>query len=137
MTNYSVLKEGRIFLGSHEVGQQALTDETIDQVIDLRVNGLQDAPNKYRHLPIGEGEQTIVSLKHNAQTIKAAYEAGETIYMHCGGGNGRACVMASALLIELGEADTVDEAIDQVQQIRPTANVRPEMASILRQMYEK
>lgn len=26
MTNYSVLKEGRIFLGSHEVGQQALTE---------------------------------------------------------------------------------------------------------------
>ena len=135
---YSELKEGRLYFGPHAEAAKAAKEQGIDVVVDVRVNG-ESQPEQlaynYSHLPIADEDLTASTLKQTAIAIKEAYNEGKKIYFHCGGGNGRACVTATATLLELGEATTVDEAIAQVKAQRPTATIRPAMEQALRQLY--
>ena len=136
---YSELKEGRLYFGPHAEAAKAAKEQGIDVVVDVRVNG-ESQPEQlaynYSHLPIADEDLTASTLKQTAIAIKEAYNEGKKIYFHCGGGNGRACVTATATLLELGEATTVDEAIAQVKAQRPTATIRPAMEQALRQLYK-
>ncbi|HJH10415.1 MAG TPA: dual specificity protein phosphatase family protein [Metalysinibacillus jejuensis] len=136
---YSELKEGRLYFGPHTEAAKVAKEQGIDVVVDVRVNG-ESQPEQlaynYSHMPIADEDLTASTLKQTAEAIKAAYDEGKAVYFHCGGGNGRACVTATATLLELGEAATVDEAIAQVTAKRPTANIRPAMEAALRSIYE-
>ena len=135
---YSELKSGQLYFGPQNEAATAVKEQQIDMVVDVRVNGEQSPetlPYHYLHMPIADEELTPSTLKQTAVAIKEAYNEGKKIYFHCGGGNGRACVTATATLLELGEAATVDEAIAQVKAQRPTATIRPAMEQALRQLY--
>lgn len=68
--------------------------------------------------------------------IPQSIQAGEKVYFHCGGGNGRASVMAVATLMELELADSLEEAENMVKEARPSANIRPKMQEALEKLYK-
>lgn len=65
-----------------------------------------------------------------------AYRTGKNVYFHCNTGRGRAGTIASAALLELGLAQSVDEAEQKAKEIRPQINVRPQFKDALKRIYE-
>lgn len=141
--NYDVLVKDRLFFGGAQDAEAAFLNEQVDVVIDVRVNGLteleqQAAHYNYNHLPIADEEaQVAQSIDTVAKKIVAAYESGQKVYFHCGSGGGRAGVAATAVLMELGLADSLEEAELAVKQARSQVKIRPNMATALKKLYEK
>ena len=134
--NYDELVAGRIFVGGAADTEEAVQAEQIDTVFDVRVTGREEATGyNYIHSPITE-EQTAETIQMGAKAIANAYKSGESIYIHCGSGNGRASVMAAATLLELGVAEDVADAVDRVKAVHPDANIRPNMQAALEQLYK-
>ncbi|MEG0385207.1 dual specificity protein phosphatase family protein [Solibacillus cecembensis] len=135
--HYNELVAGRIFIGSADDTEQAVSSEQIDTVFDVRVNGREgEQAYNYIHAPITE-EATAETIKAGAVKLAQAYEAGEKIYIHCGSGTGRAGVMAVATLLEIGATSDLDEAISQVKGARPAVKVRENMQVALETLYKK
>jgi protein-tyrosine phosphatase len=65
-----------------------------------------------------------------------AYNSGKNVYFHCNTGRGRAGTIATATLLELGQADSVDEAEQKAKEIRPQINVRPQFKEALKRIYK-
>jgi len=128
---------GRIYFGGAEEALVAVKNGQV--VIDVRVKGLEQTPTyAYKHCPIvDESSQIAESIKTGVSQILQEYAHGENIYVHCGSGNGRASIMATAILLDLGKAETIDEAECIVKQINPTAKLRPAMREALEQLYSK
>ena len=141
---YSELVKGRIYFGGAADAKAAVENEAVELVVDLRVNGLsaeqhQEIGAPYIHKPIEEelgGAVIAQSIKAGVQQVVAAFEEGKKVYFHCGGGGGRAGVMAVATLLELGLADSLENAEEQVVATRSAVNIRPNMKSALEQLYK-
>ncbi|HAU34560.1 MAG TPA: hypothetical protein DCW76_09595, partial [Lysinibacillus sp.] len=71
-----------------------------------------------------------------AKEIASSYEVGQKVYVHCGSGGGRAGVAATAVLIELGLAHSLEEAEAAVKKARPQVTIRPKMEDALQQLYK-
>ena len=129
---------GRLFVGGADEARTAVATGVATTVIDVRVNGLSDQPEfTYVHCPIADESDLIAeSIQVGVTQLKTRIEQGESIYLHCGSGNGRASVMATAALIELGHAKTIDEAEQYILQKNPSANIRPNMRAALQQSYK-
>lgn len=142
--NYDVLVKDNIFFGGVADAKDAVKQEGVDLVVDVRVNGLTkeeqvEAGFEYLHRPIADEDDVQVvaeSIKAGVMDVVAAFEDGKKVYFHCGGGGGRAGVMATATLIELGLADSVEEAEEKVKQARPKVNIRPKMKLALEELYK-
>lgn len=142
--NYDVLVKDHIFFGGVADAKNAIEQEGIDLVVDVRVNGLTEdeqavAGFSYLHRPIADEDSIEVvahSIKAGAIDVVAAFEDGKKVYFHCGSGTGRAGVMAAATLIELGLADSVEEAENKVKVARPKVNIRPKMKEALAELYK-
>ncbi|MEO4053709.1 dual specificity protein phosphatase family protein [Solibacillus sp. CAU 1738] len=136
--SYDELVKGRIYFGGAADAEQAVANEAIDVVVDVRVNGRDEAVDyDYIHAPIAdESESTASSIKSGATQVVEAYEAGKNIYIHCGSGGGRAGVMAVATLLELGLAASLDEAEAKAKVARPVINIRPNMQNALEELYK-
>lgn len=140
--NYDVLVKDRLFFGGAKDADAAFDHEAVDVVIDVRVNGLsaeeqESASYMYKHLPIADEDTEVApSIEKAAKEIVAAYEAGQKVYFHCGSGGGRAGVAATAVLMELGFADSLEEAEAAVKEARPKVNIRPNMATALQKLYK-
>lgn len=135
--HYNELVAGRIFIGSADDTEQAVTSEQIDTVFDVRVNRREgDQAYHYIHAPITE-EATEETIKAGAKQLAEAYAAGEKLYIHCGSGTGRAGVMAAATLLEIGVASDLDDAITKVKEARPAVKVRDNMQTALETLYKK
>lgn len=126
---------GRIYFGGAEETAKAANKGQV--IVDVRLKGLEQMPAyTYKHCPISdEKDQIADSIKTGVSQILQEYAHGENIYVHCGSGNGRASVMATAILLELGKAENIDEAECIVKQINPTARLRPAMREALDQLY--
>ncbi|MFJ8237895.1 dual specificity protein phosphatase family protein [Ureibacillus sp. NPDC094379] len=136
--NYSELVKGRIFIGGVEDTEAVVANESIDMVVDVRVNGRNGVtPYNYVHVPIAdESNEISESIQAGAKKVVEAYQQGKNVYIHCGSGNGRASVMAVASLMELGYAEKLEEAGNLIKAVRPTANVRPKMKEALTKLYK-
>ncbi|WP_245622916.1 protein-tyrosine phosphatase family protein [Lysinibacillus contaminans] len=140
--NYDVLVKDRLYFGGAKDAEAAFDNEAVDMVIDVRVNGLTDEEQEaigymYKHLPIVEEEQAVAaSIDTVTKEITAAYHAGKKVYFHCGSGGGRAGVAATAVLMELGLAASLEEAESAVKEVRPQVTIRPNMAVALRELYK-
>lgn len=136
--NYNELVKGRIYFGGAADAEQAVANEAVDVVIDVRVNGREEAVDyNYVHAPIAdESDEIPTSIKCGVNEVVEAFEAGKNIYLHCGSGSGRASVMAVATLLELGLASQLEEAEAKVKDARPTANIRPNMKAALEELYK-
>ena len=141
--NYDVLVKNRLFFGGAQDAQAAFSNEQVDVVIDVRVNGLteqqqQAAHYDYHHISIADEEAEVApSIDKVAKKIVSAYESGQKVYFHCGSGSGRAGVAATAVLMELGLANSLEEAESAVKKARSQVTIRPNMANALKQLYDK
>ena len=135
---YDELIAGRIYFGGADDAASAVDEEGIEKVIDVRVNGRKEKVDyPYIHKPIAdESDEIPQSIQDGVKEVINAYQAGEKVYFHCGGGNGRASVMAIATLMELELADSLEEAENMVKEARPSANIRPNMREALEKLYK-
>lgn len=142
--NYSELVANRIFFGGVSDTQAAVENEQVDVVVDVRVKGRSTEEQAalgtmYLHRPIADEDDIEViarSIKQGAREIVDAFEQDKKIFFHCGGGGGRAGVMAVAMLSELGLAESVEEAEHKAKQARPTVTIRPNMKEALEKLYK-
>lgn len=140
--NYDILVKDRLYFGGAKDAQAAFGNEAVDLVIDVRVNGLTDEEQKavdypYKHLPIADEDlQVANSIELVAKEIAAAYHEGKKVYFHCGSGSGRAGVAATAVLMELGLAKSLEEAETAVKQARPQVTIRSNMETALQKLYK-
>lgn len=133
---YDALIEGKMYVGSADEAEAATLDQKATQVFDVRVNGRgEEVSYDYTHSPIEEKNEAE-TIKKGAVQIAAAIRNGESVYIHCGSGTGRAAVMAAATLVELGEASTIDDAMNIVSQKRKGARFHPIMVSALEKLYK-
>lgn len=129
---------GRLFIGSADEAKAVVEAGVATTVMDVRVNGVAAEPSyTYFHCPIAdESDQIAQSIQTGVNELKTRLEQGESIYLHCGSGNGRASVMTAAALIELGYARTIEEAEEIILQKNPLANIRPNMRAALEKIYK-
>ncbi|MGN4127041.1 dual specificity protein phosphatase family protein [Lysinibacillus sphaericus] len=140
--DYDVLVKDRLYFGGAKDASAVFENESVDVIIDVRVNGLSAEEQvkvnyTYKHFPIADEDvQVAASIEKVAQEIVTAYEAGQKVYFHCGSGGGRAGVAATAVLMELGLANTLEEAQLAVKNARPQVTIRPNMAEALTKLYK-
>lgn len=137
--NYEALIPGRIFVGGIDAIDELINQEDIDVIYDLRAKVDGDLPSKKSiHTPIVDNkEDQEQSIKDTTKAVMDAYNSGKNVYFHCNTGRGRGGTIATAVLMELNEASSVEEAEDKVKEIRPTTNVRPAFKEALKNIYEK
>lgn len=135
--NYQELVHNQIFFGGVVDAEDAIANENIDVVIDLRVAEPKEVNYTRIHAPIADEEAEIApSIQHAVDEVMKVYHSGKKVFFHCGSGSGRAGTIATATLLELGLAKTVEEAEQKAKEIRSKVNVRPPMRKALQQIYE-
>lgn len=135
--NYQELVNNQIFFGGAADAEAAIVNENIDVVIDLRLAESGEVNYTRIHVPIADEEAEIApSIEHAISEVMKAYHNGKKVFFHCGSGSGRAGTIATATLLELGQAKTVEEAEQKAKAIRQKVNVREPMRKALQQIYE-
>ena len=140
MTNkeYEELIPNRIFIGGIDAIDELLTNEKIDVIYDLRAEVEDSLSSDISvHQPIlDEDEHQDESIKAAVKEVIDSYHAGKNVYFHCNTGRGRAGTIATATLLELGFAQSIDEAEIKAKEIRPKISVRPQFKEALKRIYE-
>lgn len=140
MTNrkYEALIPNRIFIGGINAIDELLENEEIDVIFDLRaqVNGPLSTDISIHKPLLDEAPEQDASIKDAVKEVIDAYHAGKNVYFHCNTGNGRGGTIATATLLELELAKTVEEAEQKAKEIQPTINVRPHFKDALKRIYE-
>ncbi|MCS1391285.1 dual specificity protein phosphatase family protein [Lysinibacillus boronitolerans] len=140
--DYDVLVKDQLFFGGAKDAEAAFIQESVDVVIDVRVQGLspqdhETVPYSYKHMPIADEDSEVASsIQRVAQEVAMAYETGQKVYVHCGSGGGRAGVAATAILMELGMAESLEAAEAAVKKARPEVTIRPKMEDALQKLYK-
>ncbi len=141
MTNkkYEELIPNRIFIGGVDAIDDLLTNENIDVIYDLRaeVTGALSSDKSVHQPIVDDAKQQDESIQAAVKKVVDAYKEGKNVYFHCNTGRGRAGTIAIATLMELGLADSIDEAEQQAKAIQPTINVKPQFKDALKRIYEK
>ncbi|MGP0580109.1 protein-tyrosine phosphatase family protein [Paenibacillus peoriae] len=140
MSNYHTLVENKVYIGGESALLEALREEEISDVFDLRDNGTEaegfPAKVTRHHYPIVEDETgQEASVQAAIQAVKEAVNSGKTVYFHCAGGRNRTGTVATGVLIELGLATTVEEAEALAKEKRPDINIKQEMRDVLKGFY--
>jgi len=105
--------------------------EAIDVIVDLREEATQSAsedPNvKWIIVPLDDHPtEPHYKLFHKAiLEVVSAYQKGEKVAFHCGGGKGRTGTVAAGILMELGLSTYLQEAEAQAKKIRPILSIKP------------
>ena len=135
--NYEELIPNRIFIGGVDAVDELLTNEDIDVIFDLRaeVHGPLSSERSVHQPIVDEAEQQDESIKAAVSEVINAYKDGKNVYFHCNTGRGRAGTIATAILLELGQADSVEEAEQLAKKIRPNINVKPQFKEALQRIY--
>ncbi|ASA19876.1 protein-tyrosine phosphatase family protein [Paenibacillus donghaensis] len=140
MANYHALIEDKVYIGGENALLEALQEQEITDVFDLRdtgtrAEGFPDDVTRH-HYPIVEdtsGQEN--SVRAAIQAIKEAVNQGKSVYFHCAGGRNRTGTVATGVLLELGLASTVEEAEELAKQKRPDINIKQEMRDVLHGFY--
>lgn len=135
--NYEALVSNRIFVGGVDGVEDLLANEKVDVIFDLRVTQKDHPAEKLRvHQPIAdESSDQDISIKKAVDEVVKAYNEGKNVYFHCTSGRGRAGTLAVATLMELGLAETVEEAENKAKAIRPKIDVKPDQKAALEKIY--
>jgi len=141
MTNkkYEELIPNRIFIGGVDAIDDLLANENIDVIYDLRaeVKGALSSDKSIHQPIVDDAEQQDESIQAAVKKVVDAYKDGKNVYFHCNTGRGRGGTIATATLLELGLADSIDEAEQQAKAIQPTINVKPQFKDALKRIYKK
>ena len=134
---YQSLVDDRIFIGGVTDVPNAIENEQIDVVYDLRAEVSASSSDISKHQPIvDDGEFQDESIRTGVKQIVQDYQDGKKVFFHCNTGRGRAGTMAVATLMELRLADTIDEAEAKVKMVRPEIDVKPQFKEALKRIYE-
>lgn len=134
-TTYQSLLDQKVYIGGIDAVETADAQHDIDAFFDLRGTRDGDVHEKSVYTPLIDGEETT-SLQRAVRQMKEAVESGKTIYMHCNTGRGRTGAAATALLLELGVASTIEEAEQMVKETRDVIDIRPNFREALQQLYK-
>jgi hypothetical protein len=117
-------------------GRPALETAGITASMSLRAefddmeHGLAMADHSY--LPTEDNTApSLEQLEEGVRFIQRVISEDGRIYVHCGSGVGRAPTMAAAYLVS--EGMTLDEAIAQIQRVRPFVRILPGQMARLRE----
>ncbi|MDN3449402.1 dual specificity protein phosphatase family protein [Planococcus sp. APC 3906] len=135
---YQELVKDKIYVGGAADAQAAADNEKVDVVIDLRAEATQEDTDYNRIVcPIIEDseEHQDESIKKAIDQVKKAYDSGQKVFFHCGGGSNRAGTVAVGTLLALGKADTIEQAEKDATAIRSKINVRPEFKESLKRIF--
>ena len=108
---YQELVKDKIYIGGAADAQAAADNEKVDVVIDLRAEATEEDTDYNRIVcPIVEdsAEHQDESIKNAIDQVKKAYDSGQKVFFHCGGGSNRAGTVAVGTLLALGKADTIE-----------------------------
>ena len=134
---YQSLLDDRIFIGGVTDVPNAIENEQIDVVYDLRAEVSASSSDISKHQPIvDDGEFQDESIRTGVKQIVQDYQDGKKVFFHCNTGRGRAGTMAVATLMELRLANTIDEAEAKVKMVRPEIDVKPQLKEALKRIYE-
>lgn len=134
---YQSLVDNRIFIGGVTDVPEAIENEQIDVVYDLRAEVSASSSDISKHQPIvDDGEFQDESIRTGVKQIVQDYQDGKKVFFHCNTGRGRAGTMAVATLMELRLANTIDEAEAKVKMVRPEIDVKPQLKEALKRIYE-
>lgn len=134
---YQSLVDDRIFIGGVTDVPNAIENEQIDVVYDLRAEVSASSSDISKHQPIvDDGEFQDESIRTGVKQIVQDYQDGKKVFFHCNTGRGRAGTMAVATLMELRLANTIDEAEAKVKMVRPEIDVKPQLKEALKRIYE-
>ena len=109
-------------------GKRRLKRLGIDHGVNMRIE-FDDAEqglalDYYCHLPtVDDDAPTLEHLRRGIAFVERAVEDGGKVYIHCGGGIGRAPTMAAAYFISKGYS--LDDAIGLIRKARPFIYVMP------------
>lgn len=79
----------------------------------------EDAGISVHHWPIPDGMVPAVDdLLHLLQDMQLIFNTGSKVLIHCYGGLGRACLVATCLLLQLDDEMHPEQAIEKVRQLR-------------------
>ena len=136
---YEALVPDRIFIGGIDAIDELLKNEKIDVIYDLRaeVKGPLSSVVSVHQPIVDEADNQDESIKTAVTEVINAYNSGKNIYFHCNTGRGRAGTIATATLLELGLANSVNEAEQKAKEIRPQINVRPRFKDALKRIYKE
>ena len=133
---YQALVDDRIFIGGAADVPEAIENERIDVVYDLRAESPVPSSEISKHQPIvDDAEFQDESIRTGVKQIVKDYQDGKKVFVHCNTGRGRAGAMAVATLMELRLAETVDAAEAKVKLVRPEVNVKPQFKEALKRIY--
>ncbi|WP_339296975.1 dual specificity protein phosphatase family protein [Paenibacillus sp. FSL R5-0623] len=141
MSNYHELVKGKVYIGGADAALSAIKEQGVTEVFDLRDDGkaqegFPDSAHRH-HYPIVENRNDQEeSIKSAIQAVTEAVQEGKKVFFHCAGGRNRTGTVATALLMNLGEASTVEEAEKLAMERRPDISIKPEMRNMLKNMYE-
>lgn len=142
MSNYHELIKGKVFIGGADVAVQAIKEQGITDVFDLRENGEKQEgfpeTTTRHHYPIMEDRDDQEDfIKAAILAVTKAVQSDKKVFFHCAGGRNRTGTVATALLINLNEATTLEEAEKLAMERRPDISIKPEMRKILKRMFEE
>ena len=117
-------------------GKTHLEKNGINADVNMRIE-FDDAVHgldltRYCYLPtVDDDAPTMEHLQKGVEFIKQAVDAGESVYIHCAGGIGRAPTMATAYFISTGMR--LDDAIALIKKTRPFIYIMPPQMERLRE----
>jgi hypothetical protein len=142
VTGVPIIKYSRItpeiYVGPQysRAGKRRLLRMGLNGTVNMRVE-FDDAAydlalEHYCHLPtVDDDAPTLDYLRQGVAFIHKVITGGGKVYIHCGGGIGRAPTMAAAYFISQGLK--LDEAIGLIKKSRPFINMTPVQVEQLRQ----
>ena len=138
---YQELIKNSIYFGAASDVQHMVDHEKISVVVDLREEAVCCAAShpdlNWRHIPISDDatQPQTDSFQQAIRAVVSAYQNGEKVAFHCGGGKGRTGAIAAGVLLELGFYQTLDEAEAAAKDIRPVINIKPNQRETLLLLY--
>ena len=138
---YHELIAGRIYYGAAKDIQQMVDEEGVCVVVDLRAESTgcaaHQAAVQWIQIPLSdEAVQPEPALCQQAiDAVVQAYQQGNKVAFHCGGGRGRTGMVATGVLMALGVCQTLPEAAALAKSIRPVLNIKSNQYLALSQLY--
>lgn len=128
-------------MGGAQDVQTMVDTEGVEVVVDLREEAEQCAASgtglQWVKVPLGdEADEPQEQLLHTAiKAVVDAYNEGKKVAFHCGGGKGRTGTVAYGTLLELGLAESIEDAEQKAKNIRPILNIKPAQRKSLESIY--
>lgn len=138
---YHALIADKIFMGGAADVEAMGLNEGIEVVVDLREEATECAyPTdhvKWVKIPLADDtkEHEAELFKQAIDEVVGAYNAGKKVAFHCGGGKGRTGTVAVGILLELGLANTFEDAEIKAKSIRSIINIKPLQKELLNKIF--